>query len=246
MTNRLCSICARKGSKGVINKSLRHFAGKPLIAHVLQIAKQSKLFDVIAVSSDCDEVLNVAQKWGADYIVERPFEMATDFAAKLPSIQHCAREVQRRANIMFSTFVDLSVTAPLMIPSDIIGAVSLLENSTAENVITGSIASNSPYFSMVEKKTDSAYVVVSKVPTSDVVRRQDAPICYNMNGAIYVWKAETFFEIDKIITDKTQLYEMPVERSIDIDTEFDLMLAKLIFENQKDEDLLKLKPIEVV
>ena len=87
---RLCTICARGGSKGVKGKNLRLLAGKPLIAHSIEQARQSGLFEAIGVSSDSNDILKTADEWGADYLVERPAEMASDTAGQLPAIRHRA------------------------------------------------------------------------------------------------------------------------------------------------------------
>ncbi len=230
--NRLCSICARGGSKGVKNKNLRDFSGIPLIAHIINIVQTTKLFDALAVSSDSHEILKVAQDCGVDYLIERPLDLATDEAAKLPAIQHCVTQVQKLSGKRFQTNVDISVTAPLILPEDISGAVKLLEESDAINVISGTQASHSPYFSLVEKQSNNFYSLMKKLETP-FVRRQDCPPCYGLNGAIYVWKTSHFFILDKVITEKTLIYEMPQERSIDIDTEFDLEMAQYLYQRRK-------------
>ena len=93
---RLCTICAR-GSKGVKNKNVREFRGQPLIATTLKMAKQSGLFDCVAVSSDSAQILEVSQQWGADYLIERPAALATDDAPKVPTIQHAVRWVEEKS-----------------------------------------------------------------------------------------------------------------------------------------------------
>lgn len=85
---RLCTICARGGSKGVNKKNIRPLMGKPLIAYSLEQARASGLFDLIAVSSDAQEILDAARNHGADLLIERPAELASDTAAKLPAIRH--------------------------------------------------------------------------------------------------------------------------------------------------------------
>ncbi|MFI4937137.1 MAG: cytidylyltransferase domain-containing protein [Candidatus Berkiellales bacterium] len=222
---RLGTICARGGSKGVKHKNIRNFCGKPLIAHVIEIAKLSNMFTTLAVSSDSDEILNIAAECGVDYLIDRPFELATDTAAKLPAIQHCVREVQNQSGIHFNTLVDLAATSPLMLPEDIQGAIALLEESDAINVITGAHSDHSPYFSMVEPG-ENHFVKLVKALDKPYLRRQDCPLCYSMNGAIYVWQAKHFFDLTTVITEQTLIYEMPAERSIDIDTELDFKIAE--------------------
>ena len=231
MNARLCTICARGGSKGLKNKNIKDFLGKPLIAHTIEIAKESGLFHAIAISSDSDEILTTAKAWGADFVIQRPHELATDTAAKLPAIQHCAKAVQALTAEQFNTFVDLSVTSPLMLPKDIRGAVKLLEEGDAINVVTASLAKHSPYFSLLEPKQDGYAELVKK--TGQFTCRQDLPPCYGMNGAIYVWAGKTFFDLNEIITDKTLIYEMPQIRSVDIDSELDFTIAALLFSKRE-------------
>ena len=224
---RLCSVCARGGSKSVPSKNIRELQGKPLIAHSILQAKESGLFEKIAVSSDSQQILDIARQWGADFLVERPAELATDTAAKLPAIQHCVRETERQFSTVYDTVVDLDVTSPLRIPEDIRGAVRLLEESSAPNVITGMPARRSPYFNLVELD-DKGHVRLSKNPVKPVTRRQDAPKCFDMNASIYVWKRKVLFQYDSILVGDTLLYVMPEERSVDIDSELDFEIVNLL------------------
>jgi CMP-N,N'-diacetyllegionaminic acid synthase len=225
--SRLCTICARGGSKGVKGKNFRPLHGKPLIAHSIEQARTSGLFDAIAVSSDADIILNIAREWGADYLVKRPGELATDHAAKLPVIRHCAAEVERERGGSFDTFVDLDATSPLRSVEDIKSAVALLEESGAGNVITAMPSRRSPYFNLVELNADG-FVSLSKPLKNSIVRRQDAPRCYDMNASIYVWKRQVLFVSDTIFNADTRLYVMPEERSIDIDSELDFRFVEFL------------------
>lgn len=224
---RLCTICARGGSKGVKGKNIRLLAGKPLLAHSIEHARMSGLFDAVAVSSDSPEILEVADRWKVDYLVERPQELAADQAAKLPAIRHCVGEVQRRGGSTFDTIVDLDATSPLRIPNDICEAVALLERNGHGNVITAMVARRSPYFNLIE--VDSAgRVALSKRPQAAIVRRQDAPNCYDMNASIYAWTQQSLFASDGVIGSETRLYVMPEERSIDIDSELDFQIVEFL------------------
>ena len=90
---RLAVICARKGSKGVKNKNLRYLDNRPLINHTIQQAKDSKVFDWIAISSDSSAILALGKIANVDFLIERPIELASDLAPKIPSIRHCAAAV---------------------------------------------------------------------------------------------------------------------------------------------------------
>lgn len=229
---RLCTICARGGSKGVKGKNVRLLLGKPLIAHSIEQARASGLFEAIAVSSDSDIILEISREWGADYLIKRPDELATDQAAKLPAIRHCAAEVERQKGYSFDVIVDLDATSPLRSVEDIHKAVALLEESGAGNVITAMPSRRSPYFNLVELNANGV-VELSKPLKTAIVRRQDAPKCYDMNASIYVWKRQVLFSSDTIFNDNTQLYVMLEEHSIDIDSELDFAFVEFLMSHNK-------------
>jgi len=167
----LCTICARAGSKGVANKNLRLINNKPLIVYSIEQAIASKLFDQIVVSSDSKDIREVALASGATFCDDRPAELATDTAPKLPAIKHCVENAEKKFG-QFEVIVDLDATAPLREPSDIIGALELLKSTQADNVITGTPAHRSPYFNLVEADANGI-VSLSKPPATVVARRQD-------------------------------------------------------------------------
>lgn len=229
---RLCTLCARGGSKGVKGKNLRLLLGKPLIAHSILQALESKLFDAVAVSSDSEEILDAAKQFGAHVLVRRPAEMATDSAPKVPVIRHCLAEAERMLETTFEVLVDLDATSPLRLADDIVGAVSLLEETGVSNVITGAPARRSPYFNLVELDTQG-FARLSKPPSTVVARRQDSPRCFDMNASIYVWRRAVFVAEPKIFYEDTKLFEMPEERSQDIDSELDFEIVRLLMERRK-------------
>jgi CMP-N-acetylneuraminic acid synthetase/NAD(P)-dependent dehydrogenase (short-subunit alcohol dehydrogenase family) len=224
---RLCTICARGGSKGVPNKNLRRLLGKPLLVYSIERARQADLFERIAVSSDSAAILETAKAAGVDDLIERPPEMATDTASKLPAIRHALVAVEARHSIKYDTLVDLDATSPLRLPEDIRGAVRLLEESGAASVITGTPSHRSPYFNLVEADPDG-FVDVAKTPPGIVFRRQDAPRTYDMDASIYVWEAARFCADPRVFYPNTRLFEMPAERSRDIDSELDFEIVELL------------------
>lgn len=226
--NRICTICARGGSKGVKNKNIRMLLDKPLIAHSIQQAKDSKLFKHIAVSSDSEEILTVARQYGADVLIQRPKELATDQAAKLPVIQHCVSTSEKKTNMKYDVVVDLDATSPLRTVNDLIQAVHLFEeNNHATNLISGSPSRRSPYFNLVEVN-ELGYACLSKQIDQTIFRRQDSPKCYDMNASIYIWKKEVLLKATSVFDTRTMLYVMPEERSIDIDSEIDFEFVSFL------------------
>jgi N-acylneuraminate cytidylyltransferase/CMP-N,N'-diacetyllegionaminic acid synthase len=216
----------------LVGKNARELLGKPLLAWTIDQARQTGLFEAIAFSSDSDQLLQAALKAGADIAVKRPEVMATDTAPKLPAIRHCLEEAIARTGNTPDIFVDLDVTSPLRLPSDIAGAVQMLDKTGARNVITGAPARRSPYFNLVEARTDGT-VALSKTTNPPVVRRQDAPRCFDMNASIYVWRVASFLENPAVFYPDTRLFEMPEERSIDIDSDLDFTLVELLLRTRQ-------------
>lgn len=222
---RICTVTVRAGSKGVPAKNWRLLQGIPLFAHSLRQAAESGLFDRIAVSSDAPEVLDTAEAWGATDVIVRPPELATDTSGKLPAIVHALLATEANAGREATTSVDLDATSPLRVSADIVGAVALLESTGAESVITGAEAHRSPYFNLVEEDPATRVVSLSKTTGTGILRRQDAPRAYDMNASIYVWRRDALVAEPRVFYPTTRLYEMPVERSHDIDSELDFEIV---------------------
>lgn len=229
---RLCTICARGGSKRVPGKNIRSLHGKPLIAHTIEQAKSTGLFEAVVVDSDSDRILDVASDFGADHVLKRPADLATDEAAKIPVIQRAYIEGANLVGGEFDILVDLDATSPLRLVSDIVDAVAMLEASDAPNLITGAPARRSPYFNLVELKPDGA-VGLCKQSDIEYVRGQDVPTCYDMNGSIYIWRTGTFMDDPRLFYKDTMIYVMSEERSIDIDHEDDFTYVSFLLDQRK-------------
>ncbi|MCW5682804.1 MAG: acylneuraminate cytidylyltransferase family protein [Pseudolabrys sp.] len=235
---RICTICARGGSKGVPGKNLRPLLGKPLIAWSIEQAKASGIFDCVSVSSDAEDILSAAKAAGADHIIRRPPEMATDVASKLPAIRHALLETERIHGAKFETTVDIDVTSPLRLASDIVGAVELLETTGVASVITGAVARRSPYFNLVEVDAKGV-VALSKPLPNRVERRQDGPRCYDMNASVYVWNRDAFIANLTVFYPDSRLFVMPEDRSIDIDSDIDFLIVEKLLLRRRELELQK-------
>ena len=232
--NVICTICARGGSTGLKNKNILRLRGKPLIAHSIIQAKKTQLFSPIVISSDSKTIRKIATQWGADHVIDRPTDLATSTAPKLPAIQHAVRETEYILKKQFDFIVDLDVTSPLRSVEDIFLAFNMLvENQKAENVVTAYPSRRSPYFNMIEI-SENGFVKLSKESSKLIYRRQDVPLTYDMNASIYVWRRDSLFNSKGAIANQTLLYVMPEERSIDIDTLIDWKLVKLLMRERKN------------
>jgi CMP-N,N'-diacetyllegionaminic acid synthase len=228
----ICTICARGGSKGVKNKNLRLLHGLPLIHHTVRHAVESKIFQMVAVSSDSQEIINAAKAAGATFLIQRPEELATDTSAKLLAIRHALLKAEEQMGQKADILVDLDCTSPLRRVSDILAAVDLLQSSGAPNVITGAPARRSPYFNLVELQKDGT-VTLSKSSETPIVRRQDVPACYDMNASIYVWRRAALLNGDSVFNEGTRLYSMPEDRSLDIDSELDFQIVEFLMNHRE-------------
>jgi CMP-N,N'-diacetyllegionaminic acid synthase len=224
----LCTICARGGSKGVSNKNIKLLHGKPLIAHTIEQALNTKLINRVVVSTDSEEIVNIAKRHGAEVPFIRPSDLATDYTPKLPVIQHAVEYCIKNMGFGPDYVVDLDPTSPLRTIKDIENCINLIKsNSNCDSVITGYRSNKNPYFNMVETGKDG-FAKLCKQADVQITDRQSAPIVFAMNASIYVWKTEILLNQNNILSGRVKLVEMPEGRSIDIDSEVDFKLVELI------------------
>ena len=136
-------------------------------------------------------------------------------------MKYCSgcKESEKYCSLKFDVIVDLDVTAPLRTSEDIEKAYLKLIEKDADNLISVCESRKNPYFNMIEVHNDIPKVV--KKIKNRPVSRQEAPKVFDMNAAIYMWQRRSKIDYENLISDKTVLYEMPQERSVDIDSETD-------------------------
>ena len=224
----LCTICARAGSKGVKSKNLKMLLGRPLISYTIEQALNSKLFELVVVSTDSKRIAKLAKKQGVECWFLRPKYLAKDSSPKLPVIKHALEKAEKRYSTRFETIIDLDPTSPLRSNKDIKKSLKIFRNKGFKNLITGSPSRRNPYFNMVEIVNGSAKL--SKKSKITPTRRQRAPKVYDMNASIYIWNRKTLVDYDTIFTGNTGFYEMPEERSYDIDSKLDWKIVEMLME----------------
>lgn len=226
--SRVAVICARGGSKGVPGKNIRLLGGRPLIAWTVSQAVETGLFDCVAVSSDSAEILAAAKVAGADFLVQRPAEMASDTASVHPAIAHSLSAIEAELGITIESFVFLQVTSPFRAVDDIKNAVKLWQAHRPGSVVSATLSHSSPYFTLLEERSDGT-VTLSKPSDPPLARRQDAPMCWDLNGAVYVFDRARYAHDPRVLHPDTRIAVMPPERSLDIDTEFDWRIAETLW-----------------
>jgi N-acylneuraminate cytidylyltransferase/CMP-N,N'-diacetyllegionaminic acid synthase len=211
----------------VPGKNIKPLLGKPLLAHSVELAAKSGLFDQVVVTSDSQSYLDIASDFGATMLIHRPSELAVNTVSKLGAIEHAVSFCESELNNTFDTIVDLDVTSPLRVVDDVIGALKLYCDKNPTSVITGCSSHRSPYTNLIELD-ESGCVLLSKPLDMNISRRQDSPLCFDMNASIYIWDRASFRNDPKVFYEDTLLYEMPFERSWDIDTEMDFEIVEFL------------------
>ncbi len=220
-------IPARGGSKGVPRKNLRSLAGKPLVVHSIEVARASRSICELCVSTDDEEIAEIARAAGAPVPFMRPAHLASDQAKSLPVMQHALEHMEKEHGRTYEFLVLLEPTSPLRTVDDIDGAVARLADSDADSCVGVSrLASHHPVFI---KKIDGQRLVPFSIPEPEGTRRQDVkPPAYARNGAIYVFRTDTTTRRDRLYGDTILPWEMPDERSANIDREVDFLLAEAL------------------
>jgi len=219
----ICTICARKGSKGIKNKNLLKIKNNlNLIDYTLKQALKVKEINKILVSSDIKNLKIVKNK--KIFYLNRPKKLSGDKIGKLDVIRHAVKFSEEHFKINFGYIIDLDVTSPLRTVNDIRKAIHIFKKKKSNNLITYCKSRKNPYFNMIERKKNKFKLIknVKKI----FLRRQDAPTAYEMNASIYIWKKKFLFSSNSLFSNNTIGYEMPYERSIDIDSLSDYKIVK--------------------
>ena len=214
MSNVLCTICARGGSKGVKGKNVRELCGKPLIAHTIEQAIASNLFEHIVISTDSDLIAEAAVKYGAEVFFKRDAAMASDTAGKLDVIKDAFLKSEEHYGRKFDYEIDLDATSPLRDVSDITNSFEQFLRDDNDNLITAMPSRRSPYFNLVEIYPDGHVALAKTLPNA------------------YIWKREVLLNNDTLFLPKTGLYVMDEDRSIDIDCELDFKFVEFIMKEK--------------
>ena len=223
-------VCARGGSKGVENKNIRNLNGKPLISYTIEILKKWGKADRIICSTDSPEIAQIANEYGAEAPFMRPPELATDTAPKLPVLQHALRFCEDEESFQYDAVVDLQPTSPFRKVKDLDAAFDEFLKSEAQVLYGVAESKDNPYFTMVElDEKGNAYP--SKRLESELVRRQDAPKVYTINGSIYIFQRDHLLNTEGLHCENERIFIMDEISSVDIDTELDFQFAEFLLKS---------------
>jgi len=218
----LAVIPTRGGSKGIPRKNIRELAGKPLIAWTIAEAKKSKYIDRCIVSTEDEEIMQVAEKWGGDVPFKRPTKLAEDDSPGIDTILHAIDELPAYDCVMM-----LQATSPLRTVADIDGCIEYFFRNEAEACVSVTSAEANPYW-MYTLEDGNRMKPILSLPKEKFYQRQKLPIVYQLNGAVYIAEKKWLMKNKSFITEETLGYVMPINRSYDIDTEMDFIMINKI------------------
>ena len=228
----LIIIPARGGSKGIPRKNLVKLKSIPLINHTIREALRVTALKSgvhAIVSTDDAEIADVARDYGAEVPFMRPAELASDTASEWLAWRHAIEWFQDNRG-PFDLFVSLPTTSPFRAVSDARRCMdALLDDPAADIAITVTLANRSPYFNMVTAD-EQGYMRLVIDESQSVVRRQDAPKVYDITTVAYAARPRFVMKASSLFAGKVSTVLVPQERSLDIDTPFDFMVAEAIAE----------------
>lgn len=210
-------IPARGGSKGLPRKNVLNLAGKPLIAHTIEAAFESKCFESVWVSTDCLEIKSVAMGYGAQ-VIDRPSELATDNASSLDVITHALKYISHEVNA--NRFVLLQPTSPLRQAIHIKESIKQFEGGSESKLVSAQKVEDCP-FKMIYCEGGSYRPMREWADLT--MPRQNLPAVYKPNGAIYIADIRTYLQDQILLDANTDCYLMNSDDSLDIDTHKDFL-----------------------
>ena len=224
-------IPARGGSKGIPRKNIKELAGVPLIHYSINVARELADDDnCVIVSTDDCEIADVARKTGLEVPYMRPAHLATDTAGSREVIID-AMDYADTKGIKYDNVVLLQPTSPLRTIDDV-RACAQLYTPEVDMVVSVVEATANPYYNCFEANKDTGYLNICK-GDGRYTRRQDVPQVWEYNGAIYVINPTSLREKTMGEFTRRLPYEMPRERSIDLDTPMDWAIAEVVMSQLK-------------
>ena len=225
----LALIPARGGSKGIPRKNIKELCGKPLIAWSIEVALNADFVDQVVVSTDDEEIAEIALDYGAEVPFLRPSEFAKDETPGIAPILHALELFPEVEQILL-----LQPTSPLRTTADIDGIVKMFREVQAPAAVSICESSKHPNW-MFSCSKDGTLSPFTDNPIATL--RQDLPKVYTLNGALYLANAQWLIQTESFISPETLGYVMPPERSADIDTLLDWEWLEFLMKKEHEQVL---------
>jgi N-acylneuraminate cytidylyltransferase len=218
-------IPARGGSKRIPRKNIKPFAGLPMIAHSIKAALQADVFDRVIVSTDSDEIMEVAKQYGAEAPFRRPAELADDFTATDAVIKH-ALDWLAANDCPVNYFCCIYPTAPFLRAEYIRKGFELLQSQQASTAFS---VTSFPYTIFRGLKINERGRVEMFWPENFTKRSQDLPEAFHDAGQFYWGDAEKYLSEKQLFTSDSVPVVLPRQLVQDIDTPEDWEVAEIMF-----------------
>lgn len=225
------AICARGGSKGVPRKNLRLLDGEPLLVHAIRCARACPSLDRVVVSTDDEEMAEVARRHGAEVPFLRPPALAQDDTPKWLVFRHLVESWEQQTGETVRALIDLDTGVPLRQPADVEGCVQQLLTRDADVVVTAYEAERNPYFNMAEIEADGR-ARISKPTGAPITRRQAVPGVYSLSPSVFAIRRSALWDFEHWSQSRFEVFVVPRERALDIDTELDFQFVQFLLENR--------------
>ena len=215
----LAIIPARGDSKGIPHKNTKTFNGKPLISWTIETALHCSLISETIVSTDSQEIADIAKSYGASVPFMRPSELAKDSTPGIEPVLHAIQQLPEYDWILL-----LQPTSPLRKVGDICGIIDLAKDKQASSAVSVTEAICHPYWTYTLENGK----LINLCKNEKKLLRQDLPPAYNLNGALYL-VSRNFLETKRTLMDESTLaFVMPRHRSVDIDDMDDWEFAQYL------------------
>jgi len=222
--NNLAIIPARSGSKGLKDKNIKELNGLPLLAYSIHAAVKSGKFSHVMVSTDSQLYADIAVEHGAEVPFLRAEETATDTASSWDVVREVLQKYKEQG-VEFDTVTLLQPTSPMRTAEDIVSAYDLYETKGATTVVSVCEPEHSPLWCNTLPESLSMDHFLDRASNR---QRQQLSKYYRLNGSIYIVSVEKILAGNNIYDDGSYAYVMPTERSVDIDTALDFLLAETV------------------
>ena len=220
----LALIPARGGSKGIPRKNLIPLAGKPLIQHTIDSAKQSKYIDAIHLSSDSEEIMDLAKSLNISVPYKRPDNISSDITPAIDVILYHIDWVKESLGEEIESIVYLQPTSPIRSIDLIDNSIKEYERLHSKSLVAICECSQHPYETVMLCNNKLKFIPQDQV----YKRRQDYPPFYFISGALYIFNCAFIKEHKRLTDENTNYIVTTKEEGIDIDDIVDLKFAEFI------------------
>ena len=220
--NTLCVIPAKGSSQRLPRKNLANLGGRSLLQWSIDSARKANLCSRILVSTEDQEVAKLTEELGVDMPFLRPRELANDPAGVIEVSLHAVEELEKIGET-FATLIILLPTCPFRSAADIVAAYELFETMDRPCLMSVSEFNHTPFAAF---NCDNKGRLTAIFPQHIGKQSQEMPVAYRPNGAVHVLDMQTFRAKRTYFYEPLVSYIMPRERSIDIDSELDLIMAR--------------------